>query len=28
VFELFAIRDPALAALIRDELATRQARAA
>jgi len=28
VFELFAIRDPALAALVRDELATRQARAA
>lgn len=28
VFELFTIRDPALAALVRDELATRQARAA
>lgn len=28
VFELFAIRDPALAALVRDELAARQARAA
>lgn len=28
VFELFAIRDPALAALVRDELAMRQARTA
>lgn len=28
VFELFAIRDPALAALVGDELAARQARAA
>jgi hypothetical protein len=28
VFELFAIRDPALAALVRDELASRRPRAA
>ncbi|MGN2243502.1 hypothetical protein ACFWZ3_11320 [Frateuria sp. GZRR35] len=28
VFELFTIRDPALATLVRDELAARQARAA